>query len=48
VGRRHQATDLAQQTFDILSPWINAECGGKWHVPEDDGPHPIYLIKQEA
>lgn len=48
VGRRHRATDLAQQTFDTLSPWINVECGGKWYVPKDDDPHPIYLIKQEA
>jgi hypothetical protein len=48
LGRRYQATDLGQHTFDSLQPWINVGCGGKWHVPMDGDPHPIYLIKQEA
>jgi hypothetical protein len=48
LGQRYQASDLAQQTFDSFRPWINDECGGKWYVPEDDEPSPIYFIKQEA
>jgi len=48
LGRRYQASDLAQQTFNSLAPWVNLQCGGKWHVPYDGEPHPIYLIKQEA
>lgn len=48
MGRRHRASDFATRTFDSLRPWINVECGGKWYVPEDGTPSPIYLIKQEA
>jgi hypothetical protein len=48
LGRSFQASDLAQQTFDSLRKWINVECGGKWYIPEDGEPSPIYLIKQEA
>jgi hypothetical protein len=48
LGRRQEASDLATRTYDSLAPWINVECAGKWHIPEDGQGHPIYLVRQEA